>query len=530
MEMKFMPILGARLRLLAPTPRAERHACAKAHGSKHRLTAAAFRLGPTILAVLPHAIAKALPRVVARLGAAAPDRLQAQAGKTLDDRGRDKASSDVSRPLLYIDLTDVICHAIWHNSCAGIPRVQLEIATRLYRSDSDVCVFGRHRSQWWALGSLIREADGDIDLLFKLLKESFTKAEFSLAGIKAISRRRRRPPIPHQPQAPAFGPQDRLFIGGAFWIEPEIIRLARAAASAGAHLTVLFHDLIPLTIPAFTGHDFAAEYRAALRLPAHFVVTSELSRSQLKQVRLQIADVPGRTCTSVISLADEFPGSARNQRAIALTERLEPLADRSFALCVGTIEIRKNHILLIEAWRELETELGCTLPKLVIAGRRGWKADAAQAELDALVGDDPLMFIEAPSDAELRWLYASCQFTVFPSFFEGWGLPVGESFWFGKPCAVSSSQSIAPVARDLCVRFSPHSKEEMKDAIRSLLKPSTREYYRDKIEAAPLRTWSEVAVDIENLLAEARPVSAALSRAYSDRIESIQSTKICSSL
>ncbi len=90
------------------------------------------------------------------------------------------------------------------------------------------------------------------------------------------------------------------------------------------------------------------------------------------------------------------------------------------------------------------------------------------------------------------------------------GLPFGESFWFGKPCAASNAPSIAPVARDLCAFFSPHHIEDMKDAISRLLNPDARDAYRRRIAATQLRPWSDVASDIESLIAERRPLSDAI--------------------
>ncbi len=221
-------------------------------------------------------------------------------------------------------------------------------------------------------------------------------------------------------------------------------------------------------------------------------MTSELNRGELKQARRRLDGWRG---------ADLLDGHAARRRVSGLKARREPAAclrrgskcwrARAFALCVGTIEIRKNHHALLRAWGELAASAARLMPRLVIAGRRGWKAAATLAELDALSPGGPVVFIEAPTDDELRWLYAACLFTVFPSFFEGWGLPVGESFWFGKPCAASNAPSIAPVARDLCAFFSPYHSEDMKDAIRRLLDPDTRETYRRRIEKAPLRTWSD---------------------------------------
>jgi hypothetical protein len=110
----------------------------------------------------------------------------------------------------------------------------------------------------------------------------------------------------------------------------------------------------------------------------------------------------------------------------------------------------------------------------------------------------------------LRWLYAACLFTMFPSFFEvGW-LPFGESFWFGKPCAASNAPSTAPVARDLCAFFSPHHIEDMKDAISRLLYPDARDAYRRRIAATQLRRWSDAASDIQSPIDERRPLSDAI--------------------
>ena len=53
--------------------------------------------------------------------------------------------------------------------------------------------------------------------------------------------------------------------------------------------------------------------------------------------------------------------------------------------------------------------------------------------------DGKLIVVEDPTDAELAALYQGCQFTVFPSLYEGWGLPVTESLAFGKPCLASSA-------------------------------------------------------------------------------------------
>ncbi|PNG27199.1 hypothetical protein CR492_03675 [Methylocella silvestris] len=421
---------------------------------------------------------------------------------------RERARDKDAPPRVIIDLTDVVCHAVWHDACAGIPRVQLEIARALLARNPMAQALGWHRNKWRDLGPLIVAADGDVDQIFALLKETFCDIGWNAKGARlALRRRRRNLNIESFAEAPDLRPQDALLIGGAFWLNLEIVNLCKDAAAKGANLVVLFHDLIPLSMPSFTGHDFAREYREMLSLPAHFVVTTEQTRSELKRARRRIDGWGGRISSTVTPLADEFPGSPRNEIAGPPPPRLAALSMQGFALCVGTIEIRKNHFLLMTAWEELAAERGGDMPKLVIAGRRGWKAQATLNRIDALEPDGPIGFIETPSDDELRWLYASCSFTVFPSLFEGWGLPVGESFWFGKPCAASNAQSIGPVARNLCSAFSPHHIDDMKSAIRRLLDADQRAVFQCRIEAAPLRTWSEFAAEIEALIAERRPMS-----------------------
>jgi len=416
---------------------------------------------------------------------------------------------ETRQALIYFDLTDVVSHAIWHDSCAGIPRVQLEVATSLVKSSQAVRFVVLHHGKWCDLRPLVESANGDVDSIFRLIREAFADLKRTPRGlIDFIKRRRKFRAVKGRSRRPELKPCDTLFIGGAFWANKEIIDFCRRAAEQRVNLIVLFHDLIPLITPYFAGHDFRAEYLDMLRLPAHFIVTTPRNRRDLEAVRQSCGAAGLLTSSSVVPLADEFPGAERNELLFAASDRLARLAGEDFALCVGTVEIRKNHLTLLLVWEELAAELGERLPKLVVAGRRGWKADAALAKLDEANSATSLIeFVEAPTDSELRWLYSSCRFTVFPSYFEGWGLPVGESFWFGKPCAASNTGSIPFVGRDLCAYFSPFDAEEMKEAIRALSNPETRRSFQAKIRSTRLRTWRDVARDIKTIIIERRPPS-----------------------
>ena len=74
-----------------------------------------------------------------------------------------------------------------------------------------------------------------------------------------------------------------------------------------------------------------------------------------------------------------------------------------------------------------------------------------------------IVLVESPSDAELVQLYLGCRFTLFPSLYEGWGLPVTESLMFGKPCLVSNVTSLPEAGGALARYFDP---DDLNDVVR----------------------------------------------------------------
>ena len=149
-------------------------------------------------------------------------------------------------------------------------------------------------------------------------------------------------------------------------------------------------------------------------------------------------------------------GSGLSDRPVAEEPRPAGIP-QPYVLFVSTIEIRKNHRLLVRVWRRLMERHGAdAVPVLVFAGQIGWLVDDLLAELaasDYLGGKIVLM--PGLSDAELRQAYRGCLFTVFPSLCEGWGLPVAESLAQGKFCVASNRTSIPEVGGDLIDYFDP---------------------------------------------------------------------------
>jgi glycosyltransferase involved in cell wall biosynthesis len=143
------------------------------------------------------------------------------------------------------------------------------------------------------------------------------------------------------------------------------------------------------------------------------------------------------------------------------------LEGKRFVLCVSSIEPRKNHRLLYHVWEELVQDP--TFPPdvmLAIVGAVQWMtADLVrEIQLNPVVSDR-IVVINDADDSVLHALYSACLFTVFPSLYEGWGLPVAESLNHGRICVASDRGSIPEVSH-LTVMLHPYDHAAWFDAVR----------------------------------------------------------------
>ncbi|MBZ5723443.1 MAG: glycosyltransferase family 4 protein [Acidobacteriia bacterium] len=157
-----------------------------------------------------------------------------------------------------------------------------------------------------------------------------------------------------------------------------------------------------------------------------------------------------RERSSVIYPASRFPDSLPALRS----ERLAMLESARFWLSVGTIEPRKNHRSLLEAYSRLRSAMGSAYP-LVLAGGRGWLMEAFLDDLRSLELGRDVILTGYVSDAELKWLYQNCFAFVYPSLFEGFGMPVLEALGLGAPVLCSNTSSLPEAAGDAAVLFDP---------------------------------------------------------------------------
>ena len=177
-----------------------------------------------------------------------------------------------------------------------------------------------------------------------------------------------------------------------------------------------------------------------------------------------------------------------------------------YVLVVGTMESRKNLWRLVQAWDRLTRDDTLDMPKLILAGRKGWFNDdlmdwmRASGNLRGWV-----QFVYSPSDEELAYLYRHCLFTATVSLYEGWGLPIGESLGFGKTAVVADNSAMPEVGGDLVEYCHAQSVTSIAAACRKLVAdPDHRRTLETKIANTDLRGWDDVAADyITALLSKA---------------------------
>jgi len=230
-------------------------------------------------------------------------------------------------------------------------------------------------------------------------------------------------------------------------------RIHSTKKKTGIKVMGMCHDLIPINLPHLTAKDYAQEFsRSIIQMAqcADMIVCN--SRNTLHDLETFLSSVTvDRPSLEVITLGENLNASTG-----VLSEKVYTTCLTSYILYVSTIEVRKNHETLYRAYRKL-VEMGRNdLPRLVFAGRQGWKVDSLLAEirLDRAVSG-LIITLENVNDSELSHLYRHALFTVYPSLYEGWGLPVAESLAHGKFCIASSTSSLPEVGGEFVEYLDP---------------------------------------------------------------------------
>lgn len=272
----------------------------------------------------------------------------------------------------------------------------------------------------------------------------------------------------------AFRRQAARFPAGAVCLNaghanltPETVAALRRMGAR--RVVVLLHDLIPLEYPQFARPDGPAKMRARLRAAEAADALIANSADTLARARARMTPPP--LCVVAPLGVEVAPVRAAEHRGFAI---------------LGTIEPRKNHALLLDIWAGLEDP-----PPLHAIGRRGWMNAEVFARLDArprgVIEHGPL------GDAEARALVAGARALLFPSFAEGYGLPLAEALALGAPVVAADLPALREVGGDAPLWLSPEDAAGWRRAVLAFARPDSPERAARLAAAAGWRapTWED---------------------------------------
>jgi glycosyltransferase involved in cell wall biosynthesis len=140
-----------------------------------------------------------------------------------------------------------------------------------------------------------------------------------------------------------------------------------------------------------------------------------------------------------------------------------------FVLTVGDLQPRKNHVGLIQAFERVIRARPELPHRLVFAGKDTWFSPTVRAAAKASSVADRIIFLGFVSDEDLGHYYSACDVFVFPSFYEGFGIPILEAMACGRAVACSNTSAMPEVADSAALLFDPHNIEQMARAMNDLL-------------------------------------------------------------
>lgn len=253
----------------------------------------------------------------------------------------------------------------------------------------------------------------------------------------------------------AFTADDVLVCAGAPWAHANVRTVAALKARHRFRLALLCYDFIPVLFPHYYKQDdarlFRDYYEAAFPIADLVVFNARVVEQDTIAACRRLGIPIGQSC--VVPLGANLPPPV--QRGAPLPDGLAP---GRYALFVSTIEPRKGHRMLTDAWLRL---LAGGIPqrhgfKLVFAGRPGWLMDDL---IERLRSDAPLRetlhLLHDVPDETLHALYDGAAFCLYPSAYEGFGLPIVEAFLRGKAVLASTGGAIPEVAAGLAPCLDP---------------------------------------------------------------------------
>ena len=366
-------------------------------------------------------------------------------------------SADRSR--IVFDLSRLLWHAE-RLAPTGIDRVELAYARHLIATARDRLSF----VGWWGRFGLLPDnlAAALVESLDALWSGNTLARPLRRCGAK-IAWQLRRHLIVAGGERPLYSQlhADRgrlvyLLVSDHHLHQPAAI--TRFKERTGARFVIFVHDLIPIEYPEHVGPKQPERHHRRMEAVARLADSVIVNSTDTGIVIHRYFAARNSTIPIVVAPLGIDLGAAPCIGASG--------SDQPYFVCIATIEPRKNHRLLLEVWQGLAHRLGTKAPRLVLVGRRGRK----NKEILASVRRSPLLqslvdeHTRLPDAAVAQLLAGSCA-SLFPSFAEGFGLPVAEALALGVPVLCSNLPALREVGREVPEYLDPTDLAGWEEAI-----------------------------------------------------------------
>lgn len=262
----------------------------------------------------------------------------------------------------------------------------------------------------------------------------------------------------------------------------------------GVPVIATLHDAIPLKNPEWTTSQLRrlknAVLKNSVRWVDHVVTISDFIVEDI----VEYWGIPVEKISVVQNGVDEFwfqMQSAEELDAVKLKFHI----DKPYILFVGTFQPRKNIDRIIDAYISLPEQYKRE-NTLVLVGKDGWGCEVLKSRIDELINGGGCIRIKNATDSEVRCLYQAATVFLFPSLYEGFGLPVLEAFASRVPVITSNNTALEEVAGDAAFPVNPFSIDDIADKLQYALDLDTvsRSKIIEKgIERAKMYSWENMA-------------------------------------
>ncbi|OYX65260.1 MAG: glycosyl transferase [Sphingomonadales bacterium 32-64-17] len=227
-------------------------------------------------------------------------------------------------------------------------------------------------------------------------------------------------------------------------------KVRRKLAREQARFVCMVHDLIPIEFPEYARPGGAALHERRMATVAEtadaVIVNSAATGASLARWIEGRGLTPPPIAVALLGTRDIADAAPRDDQE-----------SKPYLLCLGTIEPRKNHLLLLHLWRSMAERLPAPeIPRLVVIGRRGWENEQVLDLLDRCPALKPFVEeVNSCGDSDLAEWLRGANALVMPSFAEGFGMPIAEALSVGTPVIASDIAAHREVGGDVPVYLDP---------------------------------------------------------------------------